>query len=91
MNLSTVLILLSHSFLVWAQSSIGNWTWVGGSTGLGQAGNYGTMRIASPSNQPGARQGHAMVMDSQRQQFFLFGGYVQSTAGMTKKRFEMVV
>jgi N-acetylneuraminic acid mutarotase len=49
------------------------WTWVGGSNGIGGAGLYGTMGTAGTSNIPGARTWAAPWIDSSGN-LWLFGG-----------------
>lgn len=51
----------------------GLWTWVGGSNSAGNAGSYGTLGVAAPSNLPPARTGAASWVDSAGV-FWLFGG-----------------
>lgn len=57
-----------------AQTVIGNWTWLTGSTGINQAGNYGSRGLPSVSNVPGARERHTMVMDNVNHIVYVFGG-----------------
>ena len=49
------------------------WTWVSGSDTTNQAGAYGTLGVAGPSNIPGARFGSVGGVDSSGQ-FLIFGG-----------------
>jgi hypothetical protein len=60
--------------------SAGEWTWMSGSNSLSQAGSYGTLGVASPSNIPQARGRSAHWTDSAGN-FWLFGGfgYIEST------------
>jgi hypothetical protein len=60
--------------------SAGEWTWMGGSNSLSQAGSYGTLGVASLSNVPQARGRSAHWTDSAGN-FWLFGGfgYIEST------------
>lgn len=51
----------------------GQWTWMAGSDDLDQPGVYGTKGIASPSNQPGAREG-AVCWRDPGGRIWLFGG-----------------
>jgi len=50
------------------------WTWMKGFNGGNQAGTYGTLGIADPSNTPGARFTYGKWKD-QYGKFWLFGGY----------------
>jgi N-acetylneuraminic acid mutarotase len=56
------------------------WTWVSGSNLINQAGTYGTMGTADPSNVPGARYGPVTWADSHNN-LWLFGGYGDDSAG----------
>jgi hypothetical protein len=58
----------------------GDWTWMNGSNLLSQAGSYGTLGVASPSNVPQARGRSAHWTDAAGN-FWLFGGhgYIAST------------
>jgi hypothetical protein len=49
------------------------WTWVSGSETRDQAGSYGTLGMAYPSNVPGARLGPVTWIDAQGR-LWLFGG-----------------
>jgi N-acetylneuraminic acid mutarotase len=50
------------------------WTWIGGNEGAGSgAGVYGTLRVPSPENIPGSRDGAATWTDKSGN-FWLFGG-----------------
>lgn len=49
------------------------WTWMSGSSGGDQAGNYGTKGLADPSNVPGARRQAASWVDTSGA-LWLFGG-----------------
>ena len=49
------------------------WTWVSGSSARDQAGTYGTLGTADPSNVPGGRWGAVSWIDPQGQ-LWLFGG-----------------
>ena len=53
--------------------SAGEWTWMGGSNVVRQAGTYGTLGKAAPNNVPGARFG-AVVWTDASGNFWLFGG-----------------
>jgi len=50
-----------------------NWTWVSGDNTQGQLGVYGTKRVTSATNKPGARIGSISWMDSSGN-LWLFGG-----------------
>lgn len=52
----------------------GEWTWMGGSEGINQAGVYGTLGMPDPGNVPGARSWAVGWTDAQGD-FWLFGGY----------------
>jgi N-acetylneuraminic acid mutarotase len=49
------------------------WTWVRGSNAPNQIGTYGTQGVASPSNEPGARE-FTMFWTDASGNFWLFGG-----------------
>ncbi len=53
--------------------SLKQWTWVGGSSKANGRAAYGKKDVASPENQPGARQNAASWTDRQGN-FWLFGG-----------------
>jgi len=50
-----------------------NWTWMGGSSSINQAGDYGTKGIAATTNIPGAREIAVSWIDNNGS-FWLFGG-----------------
>lgn len=56
------------------------WTWVSGNDTGDQAGTYGTLGTADPSNVPGARTGAVSWIDAQGN-LWLFGGYGYDSAG----------
>ncbi|MBI3136303.1 MAG: T9SS type A sorting domain-containing protein [Bacteroidetes bacterium] len=56
----------------------GQWTWVSGSSVIGQPGNYGTQGISSASNVPGSRYGGNAWYTTNT--LWLFGGQGFSTA-----------
>jgi hypothetical protein len=56
------------------------WTWVGGSNLVYQAGTYGTKGKASASNWPGAR-GDALTWADAEGNFWLFGGFGFDSTG----------
>jgi hypothetical protein len=64
---------------------VGQWTWIGGSstvgTNGGQAGIYGTLGAASPTNVPGGRE-QALTWTDKAGKRWLFGGYGQDSTGM---------
>lgn len=60
--------------------SAGEWTWMGGSNTLNQAGVYGTQGIPAMNNAPGARQYAVGWVDSSGN-FWLFGGSGQDSNG----------
>jgi hypothetical protein len=65
---------------LWKFSS-GEWTWMGGSSLVGQPGIYGTQGVAASANCPGARR-LAVSWTDQSGNFWLFGGEgVDSAAG----------
>lgn len=49
------------------------WTWVRGSNTVDQFGNYGTIGVAAPTNEPGARE-FPMWWKDNNGNFWLFGG-----------------
>jgi Galactose oxidase, central domain len=57
---------------LWKFSS-GEWTWMSGSNVAGDAGSYGTLGVASPTNVPGARMDAAAWVDAEGN-IWLFGG-----------------
>lgn len=56
------------------------WTWMGGASGYGQAGAYGTKGVANPANYPGGRYGTAASVGPDGK-VRLFGGYGASASG----------
>ena len=50
------------------------WTWMGGSSGQGQSGSYGSIGTPAPGNIPGARESASAWTDSGGN-LWLFGGY----------------
>jgi len=58
----------------------GDWTWMGGSEVPNQPGVYGTIRLASASNMPGAREAATSWRDSFGN-FWLFGGIAYDSIG----------
>lgn len=66
---------------LWKYSiSANQWTWVGGSNTVNQAGMYGTQGTPNAGNIPGARSGAAFWTDSSGN-FWLFGGTGYDAAG----------
>lgn len=61
----------------------GRWNWLGGTNTTNQVGRYGTQGKASPSNGPGAREAHSVIIHPSGQWLFLFGGWGYDT-GITK-------
>jgi hypothetical protein len=58
----------------------GAWTWVAGSNGLNQAGNYGTLGTPAPTNAPGGRETAAAWIDKSSN-LWLFGGFDLDSKG----------
>src|SRR4029078_700732 len=58
------------------------WTWMKGSTGLGQPGVYGTLGVSNVHNTPGARCSYAKWKDGAGN-FWLFGGFDPGISGAT--------
>ena len=61
------------------------WTWISGSNIRNQAGIYGTMGIADPSNVPGGRSEALSWYDSSGE-LWLFGGLGRDSAGLGDAR-----
>ena len=59
----------------------GIWTWIGGSNLINQYGSYGTMKVESPLNRPGARYRSVAWKDASGD-LWLFGGYGYATASI---------
>lgn len=60
---------------VWAYDvNTQEWTWVSGSSGTNIAGDYGTIGVAAPSNQIGARNSFDIFRKSNGE-IFVFGGF----------------
>jgi len=67
---------------LWEYSvSLGQWTWIGGSNVINQAGTYGTQGTAAPGNIPGARSGATAWVDSSTGNIWLFGGAGYDSTG----------
>jgi hypothetical protein len=58
----------------------GEWTWMGGSNGVDEAGTYGTLGTPSAANVPGARRGAVTWTDASGN-VWLFGGFGYDSAG----------
>ncbi|MDD5712193.1 MAG: kelch repeat-containing protein [Smithellaceae bacterium] len=61
-----------------------NWTWVSGSSAIGQTGVYGTQGLASPANVPGARGGSVSWIDGSGN-LWLFGGWYYDASGSQRR------
>ncbi len=62
--------------------STGQWTWMGGASTVNEVGTYGTLKTASVSNVPGARQFMSAWTDPAGN-FWLFGGVGFDSTGTT--------
>lgn len=60
--------------------AMNQWAWMGGSTGYGQAGNYGTLGTPAATNLPGARFSAANFVDS-KGNLWLFSGFLHDSNG----------
>jgi N-acetylneuraminic acid mutarotase len=59
---------------LWKYNILNNeWTWIKGSNTINQNGSYGLLGLASPANEPGAREMASSWTDAQGA-FWLFGG-----------------
>jgi hypothetical protein len=66
---------------LWKYNIVNNeWTWLGGSKLIGQAGTYGTQGTTDPKNIPGARVAAVAWTDTSGN-FWLFGGFGLDSAG----------
>lgn len=75
--------LFQNGFLndLWKyDSGTGRWTWVGGSNGVNQAGNYGTQGTPSTLNIPSSRQQSNTVIDNAGH-VWLYGGMGYDSSG----------
>jgi len=63
----------SAVYSIGASTTLGEWTWMGGSTLGDQPGIYGTLRTPAPGNIPGGRSSAASWTDS-KGNLWLFGG-----------------
>jgi N-acetylneuraminic acid mutarotase len=61
-------------------ATIGQWTWISGSSKMNQTGIYGTQGVTVSTNIPGARYGAVSFTDS-HDNLWLFGGYGYDSAG----------
>ena len=50
------------------------WTWLNGSSTVADPGVYGTKGLAAPTNKPGGRWYHSMILDQETQVLLMFGG-----------------
>ena len=64
-----------HSSLWKYDPAINQWTWMKGPLLPNQAGNYGTLGIAAPSNNPGGRGNGLIIWVDGNGDFWMFGGY----------------
>ncbi|MBA4239429.1 MAG: hypothetical protein C0448_01795 [Sphingobacteriaceae bacterium] len=64
----------SHNDLWRYDMNLDEWVWLSGSSSNNQAGAYGTLGVASVTNNPGSRYGSASWSDSNGD-LWLFGGY----------------
>ncbi len=72
---------ISHLNDLWSYNPTTlQWTWVSGSNTVDQAGSYGTLGTAAPSNVPGARDTAISWIDSSGN-LWLFGGWGYDSAG----------
>lgn len=74
------LLLLCSLFIFNLNTFAQNYTWVKGSSASDQFGLYGSLGIASPTNNPGGREG-AMSWKDGSGNFWLFGGNGFDNAG----------
>jgi len=70
-GLACLLLLLAMPRALWGQ--VAEWTWVGGSQNPSADGVYGQLKVASTSNQPGARQSAPVWRDANGN-LWVFGG-----------------
>jgi N-acetylneuraminic acid mutarotase len=82
-HLMVVIVVLNDLWRFNLSSS--EWTWLSGSSVGGVLGRYGTQGVSSPTNYPGARRDHTLVVDSSSNRLYLFGGHgrAQSTTGVS--------
>ena len=71
--LRPALLILLTGLCLSADAQTGQWTWMGGSSAVGQSGMYGTLATPDAGNIPGGRYGAANWTDSSGN-FWLFGG-----------------
>src|SRR6185503_21255916 len=55
-------------------NSIGQWTWMQGTSLLSSPGVYGTKGVASPTNRPPGKGAYTRFKDSEGN-FYMFGGF----------------
>jgi len=54
--------------------TINDWTWIGGASTLNAVGRYSNFSLATPQNEPGARQTHAGVYHPGTRTWYVYGG-----------------
>ena len=72
----------SAVYTIGPSSTLGEWTWLSGSSGENQAGIYGTLKTPNAGNIPGARYESTGWTD-QNGNFWLFGGWGHDASGST--------
>jgi len=72
--------IASAVYTIGANSTLGEWAWMGGSSLLHQSGVYGTLQTPSAGNIPGARSQPATWTDASGK-LWLFGGSGYDAAG----------
>src|SRR4030095_7665074 len=72
-KLSGLLFSILAFFHINALAQAGEWTWMTGSSGSNDPGNYGTMGVADPANIPPANYGPATWTDADGN-FWMYGG-----------------
>jgi len=72
--------IASAVYTIGPDSTLGQWTWVGGSSQANQSGVYGTLRTPASGSIPGARYGATSWTDS-KGNFWVFGGGGLDSAG----------
>jgi N-acetylneuraminic acid mutarotase len=71
---ATLMLVITLLLTSTSRAQSGEWAWMsGGSTSLGQTGNYGTLGVPSPSNVPGYRA-YATTWTDSSGNLWLFGG-----------------
>ena len=61
------------------------WTWVGGTQGYNQAGNYGSIGVTSSTNIPGGRYLHSGWINENTSELWIFGGLGFDVNGFSGK------